>query len=62
MEKKMKKQINYQAFFAVGIIFFAVGITFTSAVNKGLGAAFITLGIVYMIIGVKNKDKWKIKK
>ena len=55
---KNKKEINYQAFFAVGIIFFGVGITFFSSVNKGLGVAFITLGIVYMIIGGKNKDKW----
>ncbi|MFH1307812.1 MAG: hypothetical protein ABIH72_03085 [archaeon] len=57
----MKKQINYQAFFAVGIIFFGVGITFFSSVNKGLGAAFITLGIVYMVIGGKNKNKWPKK-
>ena len=54
----MKKQINYKAFFAVGIIFIGVGITFTSTVSKGLGAAFIVLGVVYMIIGGKNKDKW----
>lgn len=56
--KKKKKQPNYQAFFAVGVIFMGVGVTFMAAVNPGLGAAFIGLGAVYMIIGGKNKDKW----
>ena len=59
MKKQKKKQINYQAFFAVGIIFIGTGITFFSAVNRRLGTAFIVLGIVYMVIGGKNKDKWK---
>jgi len=58
-KNKEKRQINYQAFFAMGIIFIGTGVVFLSSVNAGLGVAFIGLGVVWMIIGGKNKDKWK---
>lgn len=54
----MKKQINYRAIFFLGITFTGAGVVFISAVNSGLGGAFIGLGVLYMIIGGKNKDKW----
>lgn len=54
----MKKQINYQAIFFLGLTFIGAGVVFMAAVNPGLGAAFIGLGALYMIIGGKNKDKW----
>ena len=56
-----KKQINYQAFFYMGISFVGAGVVFMTSVNKVLGIAFIVLGISNMIIGLKNKDKWEIK-
>ena len=55
----MKKQINYKAFFFLGLTFVGAGVVFISSVKSGLGFAFIGLGIVWMIIGGKNKDKWK---
>ncbi|MCP3682868.1 MAG: hypothetical protein GY861_09280 [bacterium] len=57
----MKKQINYQAIFYMGISFVGLGVVFMSAVNAGIGAAFIGLGAMYMIIGGKNKEKWPKK-
>lgn len=60
--KKKKKQsgevkeINYQSFFTMGIIFVALGVVFSATINPGF-IGFIGLGIVYMIIGWKNKDK-----
>lgn len=57
----MKKQINYKAIFFLGITFIGTGVVFLSAVNSGLGGAFIALGVLYMIIGGKNKDKWRKK-
>jgi len=59
--KKQKRGINYKAFFFLGITFTGAGVVFMSAVNAGLGTAFIALGIVYMIIGGINKDKWPKK-
>ena len=54
----MKKPINYQALFAMGIILVGTGVVFLASVNRGLGVAFIGLGAAYMLIGGKNKDKW----
>jgi len=59
IREQEKRQINYQAIFAVGIIFMGTGVVFLSNINAGLGAGLIVLGAVCMIIGGKNKDKWK---
>jgi len=58
MKKKNKRQPNYRAIFFLGLTFIGAGVVFMSAVNSGLGAAFIGLGALYMIIGGKNRDKW----
>ena len=57
----MKKETNYKALFFSGITFVGTGVVFMASVNPGLGGAFITLGITFMIIGGKNKDKWPKK-
>jgi hypothetical protein len=58
----MKKQnnINYQAIFFMGVTFVGVGVVFMTSVNAGLGAAFIAIGGLNMIIGSKNKPNKKI--
>ena len=53
------KEINYQAFFSVGVVFLGAGIAM-SVVNPGL-FGIAALGIIYMIIGLANRDKWKEK-
>ena len=58
MNNQNKKQINYQAIFYMGVCFVGVGVVFMASVNAGLGAAFIAIGGLNMIIGGKNKDKW----
>jgi hypothetical protein len=62
MQKKKKKgtykEPDYRAFFILGICFLPMGIIFTSSINPGF-IGFIGLGIVYMAIGLANKDKWK---
>jgi hypothetical protein len=35
-----------------------MGVVFSTAVNPGF-IGFIGLGLVYMIVGLANKDKWK---
>lgn len=52
------KEPNYKALFFLGITFAGTGVVFMSSVNPGLGGAFIALGIIFMIIGGKNKEKW----
>jgi uncharacterized membrane protein YoaK (UPF0700 family) len=62
MQKKKKegtyKEPDYRAFFIMGICFLPMGIIFTSSINPGF-IGFIGLGIVYMAIGLANRDKWK---
>ena len=57
----MKKQPNYLALFSMGIIFVGTGVVFMASVNEGLGAAFMALGCIFMMISVMNKDKWNKK-
>ncbi|MBU4536692.1 hypothetical protein KJ603_01480 [Patescibacteria group bacterium] len=57
MEKK--KEINCQAIFFMGISFVGVGVIFLSYINVGLGAAFIVIGGLNMIISNKHKNTWK---
>jgi hypothetical protein len=54
----VKKEPDYQAFFAMGLSFFAMGIALSIVVTPGF-LGFFALGVIYMIIGLKNKDKWK---
>ena len=49
---------NYRAMFYMGITFVGAGVVFMSAVNPALGAGFITIGGVFMLIGARNKRKW----
>ena len=56
-----KKQPNYRALFASGAVFLSAGAAFMISVNRGVGAGLMILGGSFMIIGGKNKDKWRKK-
>ena len=60
-EEGIVKEPDYQVFFLLGIIWIPVGVVFLVTINPALGLAFMALGIVYMTIGLANKDKWKKK-
>jgi hypothetical protein len=53
------KEINYQAFISIGIVFLGAGIVM-SIINPGL-IGIAGLGVIYIIIGLANRDKWKKK-
>ena len=55
-----EKEIDYQAFFAMGISFVGVGVVLTATINAGF-LGFVGLGIIYMILGLSKRDKWKKK-
>ena len=52
---------NFQVFFTMGISFLALGIVLSVAVGPAF-FGFVGLGIIYMVIGLANRDKWKKKK
>jgi hypothetical protein len=49
---------DYRGFFIMGICFLPMGIIFTATVNIGfIGIA--GMGLIYMSLGLANRDKWK---
>ena len=53
-----KGDIDYRAFYIMGISFLPLGIIFTAAISPAF-VSFIALGIIYMAIGIQHKDEWK---
>lgn len=60
--KKRKEQPSaepdYRVFFIIGICWFPLGVVFMSTDNPA-GYVFFVLGLVYLVIGLANRDKWK---
>lgn len=54
-KKKVKKKLDSDATFSLGVIFVGVGVVFMISVNSALGIAFIALGLIWMINKFKNK-------
>lgn len=52
LKNKHKQPTNYKAFFIIGITWIPLGI---STENY----TFSIIGIIFMIVGAMNKDKWK---
>ena len=55
------KETDYRVFFILGISFLPMGIIFTTVISPAF-ISFIALGIIYMIIGLVNRDKWNKKR
>ena len=60
-QDEMPREVNYQAFFLMGLVFVSVGVVFMTTMNPGF-IGIMGLGIVYMILGVANRDKWPATK
>ena len=64
MKKNQKegttREVDYRAFFILGISFLPMGIVFTTAISTAF-ISFIGLGICYMAIGLTHRDKWNKK-
>jgi H+/Cl- antiporter ClcA len=57
-----KKEVDYQAFFVMGIAFFPMGLIFTilsytSDFPSGVGIPFLAMGVIYIALGLSNRDK-----
>jgi hypothetical protein len=57
MEAK-KKQPNYKALFIIGITFLGAGVAISSSAGWAAGTGILAIGIVFMAIGLGNKEKW----
>jgi len=54
--KKEKIKPNYRLFFILGITWVPLGVVFYKT-TKNIG--FLIMGVIFLIIGLINKDKWK---
>ena len=57
---------NYRAFFIMGVVFFPVGlvwtiISFLTDISLFIGMPLLSLGVIYLSIGLANRDKWMKK-
>ncbi|MDG6218769.1 MAG: hypothetical protein QCI00_04960 [Candidatus Thermoplasmatota archaeon] len=55
------KEIDYRAFFILGISFLPMGIIFTTVTSPAF-IGFIGIGVCYIAIGLAHRDKWKKEK
>ena len=53
------KEVDYRAFYIMGISFLPLGIVLTFVVGNPGFIGFMGLGIAYIAISLANKDKWK---
>jgi len=61
-KKDKKEEPDYRVIYSVGFVFLPAGIALMiSTRNPGL-LGVSALGIVYIAIGLANRDKWKKKK
>jgi hypothetical protein len=56
-------EVNYRAFFIIGIIILPIGVSWMvialfTDLFMVVGLPFFTLGLVYIAIGLNNRDKW----
>ena len=56
----IKREVDYRAFFIMGISFLPMGIIFTTVISPAF-ISFIAIGGCYMAIGLANRDKWEKK-
>jgi len=50
-----KRKVDYRAYYTMGLIWLPVGIVFWIVLDN---IAFLGLGVVFLSIGLANKDKW----
>ena len=50
---------NYQVFFILGIFFLPMGIVLMITIDNPAFIGITGMGLIYMVIGLANRDKWK---
>jgi len=57
-KKGWKRKVDYRNYFTMGIIWLPLGIVFYVIFENMAGIMFLLLGLAYLAIGLKNRDKW----
>ncbi|MFH1473373.1 MAG: hypothetical protein ABIE55_00610 [Candidatus Aenigmatarchaeota archaeon] len=51
------EETNYKTFFVLGVSLAPLGIVFSAVIGPSF-FGIAALGVIYMLIGIANKDKW----
>ncbi|MFC1951980.1 hypothetical protein ACFLYI_02925, partial [Chloroflexota bacterium] len=62
--KEGKPQVDYRTFFILGTIWVPFSIvlmvvSFILQIPFYIGFPFFVVGLIYLILGLQNRDKWK---
>jgi vacuolar-type H+-ATPase subunit I/STV1 len=59
MKKKgWKRGVDYRNYFNMGIVWLPLGVVFYIIFENIVGLWFLLVGLAYLSIGLKNRDKW----
>ena len=56
--KGWNREVEYRSYFGIGIVWVPFGIVFYLIFGYVMGFVFIVMGLLFLAIGLKNKDKW----
>jgi hypothetical protein len=56
--KGWRREVDYRNYFNMGMIWLPAGIFFYLIFKSVVGLWFLFMGLVYLAIGLKNKEKW----
>ena len=57
-KKDNKRTVDYRSYYTMGIVWLPLGIIFTVIFENIVGIFFFVMGVIYLSIGLKNRDKW----
>jgi len=56
--KGWKREVDYRSYFDMGIVWLPLGIVLYLIFENFIGLWFLIMGLIYLSVGLKNKDKW----
>jgi len=56
--KEWQREVDYRSYFNMGIIWLPFGIVFYVIFGNVVGLWLLIMGLAYLAIGLKNRDKW----
>ena len=56
--KGWNREVDYRTYFGMGIVWVPFGIIFYLIFESVMGFVFLVMGLVFLAISLKNKDKW----
>ncbi len=52
------RKVDYRSYYVMGVSWFPLGIALWIVLDMSFGVFFFIMGLIYMAIGLKNRDKW----